>query len=207
MIKLLNPLPKEIIIALSGGVDSVAITDFLSRKHKVSCAFFHHRTENSERAFNFVTEFCNERNLPLIVGILNSNKDKSMSLEEYWRIERYKFFDSLGPSLGPIVTGHHLDDCIETYIWSSLHGKAKVIPNKRNNVIRPFLTTRKNKFVDWCVRKKINWVDDMSNDDERFTRNYIRKHLIPHALHINPGLHKVVAKVVEQQLLMDTLVK
>ena len=199
MLKLLFPLPKDIVVALSGGVDSVAITDFLSHKHKVTCAFFHHGTENSERAFEFIAEFCTERSLPLMIGMIKNAKPKELSTEEYWRNERYAFLDSLGGSLGPIITGHHLDDCVETYLWSSMHGRPKVIPLKRNNVVRPFLTTTKDKFTLWCERKHIDWCHDNSNDDTKYMRNYVRTHLMPHALHVNPGLHTVVKKIVEKQ--------
>ena len=199
MLKLLFPLPKEIVVAFSGGVDSVAITDFLSRNHKVTCAFFHHGTENSERAFEFVANYCTENNLPLMIGKITNDKPKELSMEEHWRNERYDFLDSFGDSLGPVITGHHLDDCVETYLWSSLHGKPKVIPSKRNNVVRPFLTTPKSEFVERCKRKNINWCHDNSNDDTKYMRNYVRTHLMPHALHVNPGLHTVVKKIVEKQ--------
>jgi tRNA(Ile)-lysidine synthase len=199
MLKLLFPLPKEIVVAFSGGVDSVAITDFLSKNHKVNCAFFHHGTENSERAFEFVANYCTEHNLPLMFGKISNVKPKELSMEEHWRNERYDFLDSFGDSLGPVITGHHLDDCVETYLWSSLHGQPKVIPSKRNNVVRPFLTTPKSEFVNWCERKSINWCHDNSNDDTKYMRNYVRTHLMPHALHINPGLHTVVKKIVESQ--------
>ena len=199
MLKLLFPLPKNIVVALSGGVDSVAITDFLSQKHNVTCAFFHHGTENSERALEFVAHFCTERNLPLMVGMIKNKKPKKLSMEEHWRNERYEFLDSIGDTLGLIVTGHHLDDCVETYVWSSLHGQPKVIPIKRHTVVRPFLTTPKSEFVNWCKRKSIDWCHDNSNDDTKYMRNYVRTHLMPHALHINPGLHTVVKKIVERQ--------
>jgi len=199
MLKLLFPLPKDIVVALSGGVDSVAITDFLSQKHKVTCAFFHHGTLNSERALQFVANFCTEHNLPLMVGMIKNNKPKELSMEEHWRNERYDFLDSFGDSLGPVITGHHLDDCVETYLWSSIHGQPKVIPAKRNNVVRPFLTTNKKEFTNWCERKSINWCHDNSNDDTKYMRNYVRTHLMPHALHVNPGLHTVVKKIVEKQ--------
>jgi tRNA(Ile)-lysidine synthase len=199
MLKLLFPLPNKIVVALSGGVDSVAITDFLSQKHSVTCAFFHHGTENSERAFEFVDKFSADRSLPLVVGMIKNNKPKELSMEEHWRNERYDFLDSIGDSLGPIITGHHLDDCVETYLWSSMHGQSKVIPTKRNNVVRPFLTTRKSEFVNWCERKSIDWCHDNSNDDTKYMRNYVRTHLMPHALHINPGLKTVVKKIVENQ--------
>jgi tRNA(Ile)-lysidine synthase len=80
-----------------------------------------------------------------------------------------------------------------------MHGQPKVIPAKRNNVVRPFLTTRKSEFVNWCERKAIDWCHDNSNDDTKYMRNYVRTHLMPHALHINPGLKTVVKKIVENQ--------
>jgi len=180
---------------LSGGVDSIAVTDFLSKNHSLDCAFFHHGTDASEKAYQFVSVFCHERNLPLTVAFLSTNKPKELSTEEFWRNERYKFLDSFDS----VITGHHLDDCIETYIFSSLHGTAKVIPRRRNNVLRPFLTTRKQAFIDWCTTKSINWCHDSSNDDTAYMRNYIRHTLLPHAMVINPGLHTTVKKIVQQQ--------
>ena len=196
MIKLLFPMPKQVTVAFSGGVDSVAVVDFLSKKHDVTCAFFHHGTDNSNRALEFVSRFCTDRNLPMFLGILNRDKPKDMSYEEFWREERYQYL----ATLGPVITAHHLDDCVETYIWSALHGKPKVPNLVRGNVIRPFLTTHKNEFIEWCQRKNLGWCEDLSNEDERYTRNYIRKHLVPHALKVNPGLHKTVKKIIEKNL-------
>jgi tRNA(Ile)-lysidine synthase len=197
MMKLLFPLPQELTVALSGGVDSVAVADFLSRKHDVSCAFFHHGTENSERAFEFVSQFCNERSLPLFVGVMSKDKPKDLSTEEHWRNERYKFLESLDIT---VVTAHNLDDCVETYLYGSLHGQPKVIPHKRNNILRPFLTTPKHEFVSWCKRKGIEWCEDTSNQDLKYMRNYIRHELMPRALTVNPGLSTVVRKIVESKL-------
>lgn len=196
MLKLLYPLPKQLTVAFSGGVDSVAVADFLSRKHDITCAFFHHKTENSEKAMSFVAHFCSDRKIPLIFGTCRSEKSKDESMEEYWRRERYDFLSELGP----VVTAHHLDDCIETYVWSALHGQPKVIPLTRKNVIRPFLTTYKSEFRSWCERKNLSWCEDTSNEDTKYMRNYVRKHIIPHALQVNPGLGTVVKKIVEKQL-------
>jgi tRNA(Ile)-lysidine synthase len=197
MLKLLFPLPKQVTVAFSGGVDSVAAADFLSKKHDVTCAFFHHGTENSDNAYKFVSKFCTERNLPLLVCFLQSQKPKELSMEEFWREERYRFFKGLNST---VVTAHHLDDCVETYIWSSLHGKPKVPHLYRGNIMRPFLTTPKSEFINWCERKGLEWCEDTSNQDTKYMRNYIRKELMPHALHVNPGLHKTVKKIVEKQL-------
>ena len=128
-----------------------------------------------------------------LINTIKTQKGKKESQEEYWRRERYDFFKDLGP----VITCHHLDDCVETYIWSSLHGTSKVIPLTRNNVIRPFLTTRKQDFIYWCESHNVPWIEDESNKNSRYTRNYIRNELMPHALHVNPGLPKLVKKIVE----------
>jgi tRNA(Ile)-lysidine synthase len=205
MIKLLVPLPKQITIACSGGVDSMAAVDFLSRKHDVTVAFYHHGTKTSDEAMEFVAKYCTDKNIPVMYGMIHEKfKPKDKSLEEHWREYRYKFLENCGNT---VVTAHHLDDSVETYLWGCLHGTAKVPEIVRGNVVRPFLTTPKQKLIDWCVRKNVPWIEDKSNNNTEFTRNYIRKELMPHALTVNPGLHKVIKKIIEQKLLVDTLVK
>jgi tRNA(Ile)-lysidine synthase len=132
----------------------------------------------------------------MFLGILNREKPKDKSYEEFWREERYQYLSTLGP----VLTAHHLDDAVETYLWSAMHGKPKVPKLIRGNVIRPFLTTPKSEFISWCKRKELTWCEDLSNEDERYTRNYIRKNLVPHAFHVNPGLRKTVKKIIENSL-------
>lgn len=200
MLKILFPLPNKITVAFSGGVDSVALVDFLSKKHDVTCAFYHHGTKTSDEAMEFVDNFCSQRNIPTIYGMLDNaskNKPKSVSQEEYWREMRYNFLEKINM---PVITAHHLDDCVETYIWSCMHGTPKVIPLVRNNIVRPFLTTSKKELIDWCERKGLDWCEDLTNTDEKYTRNYVRKHLVPHSLKVNPGLYTVVKKIVLKKL-------
>lgn len=196
MIKLLFPLPRKLTVAFSGGVDSVAAVDFLSNNHPLNCAFFHHGTESSDKALEFVSGFCRERNLLLHVGHIGKSKPKDKSLEEHWRHERYRFLNDLGSA---VVTAHHLDDCVETYIWAMCHGNSKIINRQKDNIYRPFLTTPKEEFVNWCISRRIDWCDDTTNNDTRFTRNYIRHELMPHVLRVNPGIAKVVKKLVESE--------
>lgn len=196
MIKLLVPLPKEITIACSGGVDSMAVVDFLKRKHDVTIAHFNHGTEHGKKAVDFVAKYCAENNIPMLYGKCRSEKCNTESQEEYWRRERYDFLKDLGP----VITCHHLDDCVETYIWSSLHGTSKVIPMIRKNVLRPFLTTPKSEFVHWCMRHNVPWIEDTSNKDTKYTRNYIRNEMMPHVLKVNPGIHTLVKKIITKNL-------
>jgi tRNA(Ile)-lysidine synthase len=197
MIKLLVPLPKTLTIACSGGVDSMAIVDFLSRKHDVTVAFYHHGTQTSDEACEFVAKYCTDKNIPMVFGFIDTKyKPKGKSQEEYWRECRYGFLVNCGDT---VITAHHLDDAVETYLWGCLNGTPKVPQIYKSNVVRPFLTTRKQELIDWCVRKNVPWIEDKSNNDTNYTRNYIRKELMPHALQVNPGLHKVVKKIVEKQ--------
>ena len=192
MIKFIGDLPRKCTIAFSGGIDSVVISDFLlNGKRDATLAFFHHGTINSERAEEFVRNFAEDRRVPLKVGRINSEKSRGLSPEEFWRNERYAFLDSLG---GPVVTGHHLGDAIETWIFTSLHGDSKLIPYSRGNVIRPFLITPKEEIRSWASRRNLSWIEDESNSDPRYMRNRIRMNIVPEALKVNPGLGTVIRK-------------
>jgi tRNA(Ile)-lysidine synthase len=192
MIQLLHKLPRTLTVAFSGGVDSVAVLDFLSKNHEVDAAFFHHGTDNIDNAFDFVWNFCRDRDITMTVGYIRNEKPKELSWEEHWRNERYAFLENFEY----VVTGHHLNDCIETYIWGTMHGTPKVIPDTRKNVHRPFLLNPKQEFIDWCNRKELNWCQDYSNENTDYMRNYIRKYVVEHAYHINPGIEKVVKKLI-----------
>lgn len=192
MIQLLHKLPRKLTVAFSGGVDSVAVLDFLSNNHDTDATFFHHGTDVSDDAYDFVFDFCKSRNIKLTVGYIKNQKPKELSWEEHWRNERYQFLENFEY----VVTGHHLNDCIETYIWGTMHGTPKLIPDMRNNVHRPFLLNPKSEFIDWCTRKNLSWRDDKSNENTDYMRNYIRKHMVPHAYHVNPGIEKVIKRLI-----------
>jgi len=195
MIRILGKIPREkIIVAVSGGVDSMVALDFLrGSKNKVEAAFFHHGNSNSERGFEVVQKYCRDNDIVLHFEKIKSKQGSDESPEEYWRRERYAFLESLE---GTVVTAHHIDDVVETYIFSCLNGNPKLIPYKRNNIIRPFLLTSKEDFLSWSDRKSVPFSFDLSNNDERYMRNYIRKNIIPQAYQVNKGLRKMIRKKV-----------
>lgn len=197
MITLSMRLPKHIYLAISGGVDSVAALDFLVKKHKVSLLHVNHSEGNSNVSEHFVSELAAKYGCNMYSYYINTPKPKALSLEEFWRIERYKFFHSFDE---PVVTAHTLDDCVETWLWSSMHGQGKVIPTYNRNVVRPFLLTRKKEFISWAAKYNISWIEDESNNDMGLTRNYIRHMLMPHALKVNPGLYKTILKKVKSNV-------
>lgn len=196
MIKLQGKLDREVWLACSGGIDSMAAADFLSRNHKVNLMFFDHGTQTSFDAMNFLKDYCSKnKNMNLSIGELTRDKLQSESWEEYWRHQRYEWFHLFDH---PIITCHHLDDCVETWIWSSMHGQGKIIPYRNKNVIRPFRLNKKTDLINWSIAKKVPHSEDKSNYDTKYMRNYIRSELVERCLVVNPGLHKVIAKKVIQ---------
>ena len=193
MIRFIGKLPRKCVVAFSGGVDSVAVADFLlNGKREVHLAFFHHGTKTSDDAEKFVKEFARQRQVTLSIGRIANEKPAGESPEEYWRNERYRFLSMYDY---PVITAHHLGDAVETWIFNSLHGNPRIMPYKRGNVIRPFLTTPKQELIDWAKRRGLSWCEDESNNDLKYMRNLIRHKIIPEAKVINPGLDKVVKKM------------
>jgi tRNA(Ile)-lysidine synthase len=200
LFKLCVKIPENICVAVSGGADSMAALDFLSQgRRKIMALHYNHSTPFSNKAQKVVEEYCEEKNIPLKISKLELSIPKGQSKEDFWRKSRYNFFESNCNNL-PVITCHHLDDLVETWIFTSLHGESKLIPVLRGRYIRPFLLTRKAVFEDWCDRKNVPYVFDPSNDDISYMRNYIRHELVPKVSIVNPGLAKVLRKKVLNNL-------
>ena len=199
MIRMSFKLPRKIGVAVSGGCDSMAAIDFLRRSHEVTALHFNHCTPSAGEASRLVHNFCKEKGIDYVCQYLREECPKGASLEDFWRKERYRFFSEFSGCF-PIVTCHHLDDVAETWIFTALNGNPMLIPSRREIYLRPFLQTRKAVFEDWCDRKSVPYIEDESNSDTRFNRNYIRHELMPKALRVNPGLHKVMRKKVAESL-------
>ncbi len=174
----------------------VVLDFFLNGRYKPTVVHFDHGTKFGTRAHEFISKRCRELDLPLIVKNIGRQREKGESEEAYWKEERYRFFNSLP---GTIITAHHLDDAVEWWIFSSLHGRGKIIKYQNKNVIRPFLSTPKSEFVSWAKRKNVKYVDDPSNEDERYMRSIVRHKILPEALRVNPGIRKVIRKKIEKE--------
>ena len=194
MIRIIGKIPKRVTVACSGGVDSMVFVDFLLKgNRKVDLAYFNHDTGHSREAERFVKQYAAKNNLILTVGRVRGSKG-SRSLEEFWRDERYEFLESLGSNY--IITCHHLDDVVETWLFTSFHGESKLIPHKRGDKIyRPFLMTEKSSILNYANRKVIDWIEDPSNRmTKNIMRNHIRHNVMPQVLKVNPGIRKTIRK-------------
>ena len=196
MLRVLGKLPRKLVVAVSGGPDSMAILDFLSNNHEVTAYYFDHGTDFGIEGYKFLKEYCGTKSIPLVVDYISSSRPKGKSQEEHWRDERYKCFHAFDC---PVITGHHLDDVIEWFLFSSLHGQGKIIPYKNKNVWRPFICTPKRELLDWCTRKDVPYLSDPGNENRKFMRSIIRHDIMPHAQKVNPGMEKTFKKIVQRE--------
>lgn len=202
MIKLTHSIPRveNLKLAFSGGVDSLAAAHFFRRRKDLTLYHFNHGCEYSDQIADQCLEKARELELPIIIGRVRGKQEKGQSLEDFWRRERYRFlYEEVGID---VVTAHHLDDAIETWIWSSLHGEGKLIDpmqqyemdGKYNWLHRPFLLTPKRELVAYAERHGLKPVHDPYNEETGLTRNYIRANMMEHVRVVNPGIEKVIRK-------------
>lgn len=181
--KLLGKIPKNVYLACSGGKDSMMALHFLLQgRRDVHVLYYNHGTKHGKEAEHFVHEFCRENKLHLDIGTYYGGTNT----EAAWRDARYKFFSFYKDK--PIITCHHLNDNIETWLMSSIKGQSKFIPYSRNNVIRPFLLSTKRDIDLYVTRNNIEWIEDPSNIENEYSRNKLRNQVMPVLRDINPGL-------------------
>ncbi len=193
MIRILGAVPQKVSIAVSGGVDSMAVLDFLRRTREVTVLHFNHGTgAHADKATRLVKEYADKHNLQSKFGWNTDLMPEGVSSEAWWRKKRYDWFETTTNL--PIITAHHLGDVVENWIFTSLNGNPFLIPHKRDQYIRPFLSTDKDDLIKWCTRKGVPFVEDVTNVDTRYRRNYIRHVMMPHVEQINPGIKKTIKK-------------
>ena len=190
MIHIQGTIPREVYLAFSGGVDSTAALNFLHRNHRVTLVHVNHGNDIAQFEEREAQRAANEYGLDLIIYRGNSDVPRGVSREEHWRNQRYEFFHSLNK---PVITCHHLDDCVETWIWNMCNGRAKTIPYSNRNVIRPFRLNRKSEFMNWAIKRSLTWFEDPTNNSADFAvRNRIRNEMMSSVLKVNPGIHTTI---------------
>ena len=200
MIHVLGRLPLEdFYVCVSGGIDSMTLLTFLvlGKRKNFTALYFNHGTTHGNDAQIFVTEECRRLGVDLVCGEIDKSCfDRKKSMEENWRYARYEFIGKF--SSKPILMAHHLDDAVESYIMSVLRGHADTIPykNDKYNVIRPFLVTTRRDISSWGERHGVNHIEDPSNKDVSYDRNFVRHELLEKVRRINPGIQKTVKKII-----------
>lgn len=194
---LLLKIPQSVTIACSGGIDSMFAAAFcLAGKKNVTLAYFNHGTQYAPLAQEFVAAWAEKNKCVFRLGAIKEKKKSGQSWEEYWRIERYSWLQTLD---GKVITAHHLNDVIETWIFSSLRGNPKLIPPTREpNILRPFLLWSKKELEAFASKRSVPWIEDPSNGEVKYCRNRIRHKIMPEALLVNPGLETTIKNLVRK---------
>lgn len=190
-------LPGETIgVAVSGGVDSMSLLHFLNaNKEELDCNVVaitvDHllRGENSAGDATFVKTWCKENGVYCHKFSVDAGaiaKQKNMTIEEAAREGRYNIFNNLINEnvVDKIALAHHVSDQVETILLhlfrgAGLNGAVGMTEVRDGMFIRPFLNTTKEDIVRYAAKNYIEHVDDETNVNNAFNRNYLRNVVIP----------------------------
>lgn len=205
MFKLIHQLPRKIILACSGGIDSIAAFHWLNRSEKLNrVVHINHGTGKfADEAEEMVSNLCGDQRIPCSTYRINGQPPQGESKENWWRVQRYQAFEAESHCYGDaaIVLAHNLDDCVEEYVINSIvRGRHGTIPYQHGPVVRPFRTWSRDSITDYAIRNKLVWKEDPSNTDTKFLRNRIRHETMPHLYELNPGLHTMVRRMIESEV-------
>lgn len=196
---LLNAISKypnmPLVIAYSGGVDSqVLLHAFTQLQHanKLSvpltvCHVNHGLSDNAQAWQNFAEQECQHRNIPIKICQVNVKAKAQQSLEALARDARYSALHSIFDKPSIILTGHHSDDQAETFLLALKRGSglkglsamAFETSKDKDLLVRPFLTITRAEILEYAQQHNLSWIEDESNLDTRFDRNFIRNDIMP----------------------------
>ncbi|NLO90168.1 MAG: tRNA lysidine(34) synthetase TilS [Clostridia bacterium] len=204
---------ERILLAVSGGADSVALAHVMHRLKEeyeitLHIAHLNHmlRGEEAERDARFASTFAQKLGIHCTVGRADAaqlaEKEK-LSLEEAARKVRYEFLANTAEKVGAakIAVGHNADDRAETLLLHLLRGTGpeglEGIRPKYKNVIRPLLEVTREEIERYCSEHRLSFVWDSTNEEVIYTRNKIRHDLLPVLKGYNPNIVKALNRTAE----------
>jgi len=215
----------SLILAVSGGVDSVVLTNLIFNagfNFSIAHCNFQLRGEESERDEAFVRSLAEKYGVAIHVkqfDTLQYAEENKLGIQEAARELRYNWFDGLlrrepadGRSLKEnhqpstinhlLITAHHADDNIETVLFNifrgtGMNGLHGILP-KQEKIIRPLLFAKREEIVAYAKENKLQWVEDSSNESNKYTRNYIRHEVLPMLKQIFPSVTDNISNSIER---------
>jgi tRNA(Ile)-lysidine synthase len=179
---------QSFILAVSGGLDSMVLLHLMHKlkpQARFKVVHFHHGPTDDSALLNYRDQCLKliEKETELLKQshntILISSVSKALlQSEDDCRKARWSFFDSLADEGEMIVTAHHLDDRLETIMLKLLRGSSldgvSSFKMWNGKVFRPFLNISKNELYEYAQNNNIKWLDDPSNSESEFLRNWLR---------------------------------
>lgn len=198
---------KTYLLAVSGGVDSMVLADLFHVSgfiFEVAHINYHLRKEDSNLDQKVVFDFCERYNIPCHLYEVSAEDQKPQNSIQNWARElRYQFFRKIQKeqNLEYIVTAHHLNDQLETFIInlskaSGIKGLSGM-PANENKIIRPLLNFSKEEIYEFAEENKIEFREDVSNQKTDYLRNKVRHNVVPELEKINENFLQNFSKSIE----------
>ena len=200
----------RILVGFSGGKDSVALLCILRELSSLYDAeiiafHVHHgiRGDEADRDLMFCKDFCEKHNIRFDHARVDAPKlanTQGIGLEEAARILRYNAFGEYANKNGitKIATAHSASDNAETVLFNLTRGSSaeglRGIPPVRDNIIRPLIYCTADEIYIYVNENGFPYVFDSTNDDTEYTRNYVRKKVIPLLKAKNPEFENAVTR-------------
>ncbi len=204
---------SPILIACSGGADSICllhlcIENNIYNKEIICIHFDHCWSQASKDAKDFVAKQCEKFKIKFFS---EESPIKSKTSEDKARKLRYDFFLKATEKFNAelILTAHHLDDQIETFLFRLLRGsgsegllsirKIKEFEYKEKKIkfIRPLLNFEKQEIINYCKKNHLNYFEDLSNYDTQIKRNLIRHQILPLFKEVNQEYKRNILNFIE----------
>ncbi|KMQ62744.1 tRNA(Ile)-lysidine synthetase [Chryseobacterium sp. BLS98] len=190
-----NPENHSYLLAVSGGADSMVLASLFQGSgltYQVAHINYRLRGEDSDLDQKTVQDFCEKNHVQFhLYEVSEKDKKPENSIQLWAREIRYRFFREIREqeNLDFLVTAHHLNDQLETFIInlskaSGISGLSG-IPAGRNNMIRPLLPFSKEEIYEYAEKNKIDFREDLSNKKSDYLRNKIRNEIVPRLLETN----------------------
>ena len=200
---------KSVVVGFSGGVDStlalIATMQFLEKHNKKSCLtaiHVNHQTQSSSATWQKHCEnFCNTHKINFLCKTVEIN-ETGQGYEAAARSARLEIFNSFDEG-SVIILGHHLDDQVETVFFRVLRGTGlkgltgmqRYIKIKDKHFIRPLLHVTKEEIIEHVNDQKLSFIEDDSNTDNIYSRNFLRNEIIPKIVERWPGAKRNTARM------------
>ncbi len=199
----------KLLLAVSGGVDSMVLCDLLLKggyDFSIAHCNFKLRAKASDLDEKLVAAFAKKHSLTFHSTAFNTTAyadQHQISIQMAARELRYTYFNSLCDEFHytHILTAHHLDDSIETFFINLTRGTGikgmTGIKERNGNLIRPLLSFTKEEIQYYALQNNVAFRTDESNEEDKYTRNFIRHHIIPKFKEMNPAFEQALKKQLE----------
>ena len=207
----------KIVVALSGGADSVALLHVLLQGGYACIAVhcnFHLRGKESDRDEAFVRALCMKWNVPLLLKDFDTEgyaEKRRISIEMAARELRYAWFEEVRRQeyAQAIGVAHHRDDSVETFLLNLVRGTGiqglKGIAPKNGTIVRPLLNVSKNEILAYLASLGQDYVTDSTNLKDEFTRNKLRLNVLPLLRELNPSVDETIAETARRLSEVDMI--